>query len=222
MSDTFEKKLLEKAQSGELDRYIDQLDKYADHPDNIRKLKTIMDEVDHSKVLTFFRNKMWDKIPYIGQAGLMHLTQGPLIGTSHGPLQTMVKFGLITYKGTLNEDGKIIQEKIEAMGGLDKYLLKYGVSLGKYFIPELAAIEPLIGPLTKLQSIGDKNISRVRHHLIQRRQAEQDALKNINDISDNTRDKVSEIMPNLPGEHLAEVIPFTASKPKNNSFKKAA
>ncbi len=173
--------------SGKVDNLINRLDQIAQHPESLKKLTNLMIEVDSSAPIRHFR-KFWDKLPHLAQWATMHISKGFLVMSStHGPIELMIKNGFIVYKGHLNENGQIMEEKIQALGGMDKYMLKYGVKIGKYFAPELAAVEPFIDPLLKLQDVGDKTMEKVRHGVRAAREAREAPEHNIANISNATR-----------------------------------
>lgn len=176
----------EKVASGEADRYLDKLNAIVEHPDNLKKIKETLIDLDSSIPMRHFR-KYWDKLPHTAQWALMHLSKGSIVSLTGGPIHLLIKFGFINYKGHLNENGQIMEEKIQAMGGLDKYMLKYGVKIGKYFVPELAGVEPFVDPLIKLQNISDKTLNRVRGAVRAAREVREAPERNIEKISSSTR-----------------------------------
>lgn len=173
----------------EVDDLIDRLDKYSTHPATLKSLTELLETVDQSAPIRHFRS-FWNKLPHLAQWALMHGTKGPNIFSGSGPIQTLIKFGLIDYKGYLNEDGEIMEEKIVAMGGWDKFLLQYGVQFGKYLLPELAEVEPFIGPLLKLDNIADKTLSQSRQYLRSMHEIVEKPEKNIENIQDNARSQM--------------------------------
>jgi len=184
-----ENALKEKMTSGEVDDLIDRIDQYSTHPATLKTLTELLGTVDQIAPMRYFR-KFWNKLPHLAQWGLMHSTKGPNLFSSRGPIQTLIRLGFIDYKGHMNEDGKIMEEKIAAMGGFDKFMFKYGVKVGKYFIPELAPLEPFVGPLLKLDNIADKMMSQNRQYLRAQHEIIEKPEKNIENISDTSRSQM--------------------------------
>lgn len=215
----------EKVASGEADRYLDKLNQIVEHPDNLKKIKETMIDIDSSLPIRHFR-KYWNKLPHTAQWALLHLSKGSLVSLSGGPIHLLIKFGFITYKGHLNENGQIMEEKIQAMGGLDKYMLKYGVKIGKYFVPELAAVEPFVEPLIKLQNISDKTLNRVRGAVRAAREVREAPERNIEKISTNTRSGLQKLNlvaaePANDNEEMPSAIPANDNRPSSSKRRAA-
>jgi hypothetical protein len=175
--------------AGDVDDLIDRIDKYSTRPATLKSLTELMEKVDQCGPMRHFRS-FWNGLSHLAQWGLMHGTKGPNIFSGRGPIQTLIKFGFIDYKGHLNENGEIMEEKIVAMGGWDKFFLKYGIKFGKYFFPELTVVEPFVGPLTKLDNIADNTLFQSRQYLRSLHEIVEKPEKNIANISDATRSQM--------------------------------
>ena len=110
------------AESVDVNDLISRIEAYANHPDTIKSLTKLMERVDQSSPMRRFR-AYWNGLSHVTQWGLMHVTKA-LSGS--GPIQTMVRFGFIDYKGHKGEDGQIMEEKIISMGGWEKFLVMAG------------------------------------------------------------------------------------------------
>lgn len=201
-----EKALQEKMTAGEVDDLIDRIDAYSKHPATLKSLTELLETVDQSFPMRHFRT-FWNSLPHLAQWGLMHGTKGPNIFSGSGPIQTLIKFGFIDYKGHMNENGQIMEEKITAMGGWDKFMLKYGIKIGKYFVPELAPVEPFVEPLLKLNNIADKTMSQSREYLRSLHKIVEKPEKNIAQISDASRSQMESY----------SLLPHEKKLPKNST-----
>jgi hypothetical protein len=190
--DNYAKKAEEIVLRGESDKYLGKLQEVANHPDNLLKITKVLSQIDNSTAMNGFR-KAWNKLPRLAQWAVMRMGTPGNVFSSHGPFHMLIKFGFIEYKGHLNENGQINDEKIQAMGGMEKYLLKYGVKFGKYFFPELAPIEPYIDPLIKLSTIQDNWLTKIRHNLREVRQQNTLPQRNIHRISKGTKKEISHL-----------------------------
>jgi len=204
--------LHEAVKSGKVDGLIDRMEEYANHPTTVKKLTSLMISVDKSAPIRHFRT-FWNKLPQLAQWAIMHGTKGPMMMSSNnGPIELMIKNGFINYKGHLNENGEIMEEKIQAMGGMNKYLLKYGVKIGKYFVPELKEVEPFVEPMLKLQNLGDKTMEKVRHAVRAARETREEPKRNIQKISSDVRSNLQTLnfLPQEPANTNieAEIIPI--------------
>ncbi|MCC6643253.1 hypothetical protein IT411_00730 [Candidatus Peregrinibacteria bacterium] len=169
--------------------YADKLEKILSHPQNQQKLGDVLHKIDQTSVMRHLR-KTWDRLSQAAQWAIMHFSKGPGVASSTGPIHLLVRLGFINYKGHLDEKGKVMEEKVQKMGGTDRYLLKYGVKIGKYFFPELRSIEPLVEPLLKVSKSTDKALSTVRGNLLSRRSSKERAKLNINLQQGETRSKI--------------------------------
>lgn len=185
----------------QLDAVISKIEEKSMDPETIKDLAKAAITIDQSAPIRYFR-KFWDRLPKLAQFALMHTTKGPFIMSSNGPIQVMMKFGLLQYKGHLDEKGQIMDEKIQAMGGSSKLLQKYGVKIAGFFIPELRAIEPIIEQISKYEDRLDKisqNILPILREKVRtnRNQVEGPAV-NINLQQGDTRAKIADTIDLYP------------------------
>lgn len=180
---------------GQLDAIITKIEEKSKDPQTLKDLTKAAITVDQSAPIRYFR-KFWDRLPELAQCAMMHITKGPFIMSSNGPIQIMMKFGLINYKGHLNEKGEVMDAKIQAMGGPTKLLKRYGVKIGKYFIPELKAIEPMVEQIAKYEDRLDKVslaiMPKVRESVRTNRLKVEGPAININLQQGDTRAKVAD------------------------------
>jgi|GEM_PF-6063398 len=186
-AEKFYDKALDHVTSGKADSALDQLNALAEHPENLSTLSKTLIAVDSSRPMTAIRN-YWDKRPPLAQWSLMNLNNTPLaLATGYDFFELLVKFGFVDYKGHLHEDPKVMEQKVQAMGGKTKYLLQYGVKIGKYLLPEVAVVEPFIKPLQKLHGIIGNTLDKVRGDIRSARQVREAPARNIANISHATR-----------------------------------
>ena len=202
------------AESVDVNDLISRIEAYANHPDTIKSLTKLMERVDQSSPMRRFR-AYWNGLSHVTQWGLMHVTKA-LSGS--GPIQTMVRFGFIDYKGHKGEDGQIMEEKIISMGGWEKFLVTYGVKFGKYVFPELKAVEPFVGPLLKLDKISVKTLSHVRVYLRSLHQIQENPENNISAISDTARSQMDSFSL-LPTSDIATPVSHSPHHDNTDAFR---
>lgn len=186
---------------GQLESVISKVEETAKDPQTLKDLTKAAITIDQSAPFRYFR-KFWDRLPKLAQFALMHTTKGPFIMSSNGPIQIMMKFGLINYKGHLNEKGEVMDEKIQEMGGSSKLLKKYGVKIGKYFIPELRAVEPMVEQIAvyeeRLDKVSQNIMPKVRESVRANRNKVEGPAININMQQGDTRAKIADTIDLYP------------------------
>jgi len=156
---------------------IAKIEAYGKNPENIGAISKPICYLDTTLPMRKFRT-WWDNRSRLMQWAIMKACTPPMFQLQNaGPIQTLIKFGLITYKGHYNENPQKLQQqidsemerkvddKIDDMGILEKYLLKYGVKLGKYVYPELAAVEPFVEPLMRVKDVQTNVLRNIRHNV---------------------------------------------------------
>ncbi len=143
-------------------------------PEAIEKITEVVSAIDkHCDMV----RKAWDKMPADLQWAIRFAdTRSP----TPSPIDMMIKLGMLTFKGHLDKGGNINETKIKKESELEQLLLKYGVKLGKWVFPELAALEPFVEPLNKLKGVQDDILSTVRRGVTANREnrlAEEAAMK---------------------------------------------
>ncbi len=185
----------------QLDAAIIKIEEKSKDPETIMDLTKAAITIDQSAPIRYFR-KFWDRLPKLAQFALMHTTKGPFIMSSNGPIQVMMKLGLLNYKGHLDEKGQIMDEKIQAMGGSNKLLKKYGVKIGKYFVPELRVVEPMVEQISKYEDRLDKVSQNILPTLREKVRAHRNTTEgpaiNINLQQGDTRAKVADTIDLYP------------------------
>jgi len=135
--------------------YMRKLEQWSANPENFHGAGRVLSYFDTSLPMRKFR-AWWDQRNHLTQWALMKgTTPPPLWLTNVGPIQALVKFGFISYKGHHNEDREQMEQAIDKMGGMPDYLTKYGVKYGKYIFPELAEIEPLVKQIVRVKGISN-------------------------------------------------------------------
>jgi hypothetical protein len=72
------------------------------------------------------------------------------------PVRLLIRLDLLKYKG------KLSSSDLNGVSKAEKAAARLAVKLGKYFYPELKAVEPYLEPLLKLQEIKDNFINQTR------------------------------------------------------------
>ena len=144
---------------------LQKLDQWASNPESFHGIGKVLSYFDTSLPMRKFRD-WWEQRDHLTQWALMYGTTPPQTWMFNaGPIQALVKFGFIKYKGHYNENEEKMEAEIDKMGGMPNFLLKYGVKFGKYFIPELAGMEPFVEPLMKVQGMENKAIRNIRRSI---------------------------------------------------------
>lgn len=198
MEKSLESHLRNAVESGKADDLLARLEKTSENPHDLQTVTDLLIAVDASKPMTAFRN-FWqggegrEGLPPLAKWSIMKTVRAQLSGSV--ALDTMVKFGFINYDAHLDENGQVNEEKVRKMGGMNKYLLKYGVKFGKYFVPELAAIEPYVAPLLKLQEIGGTILDKTRPAMREARRLREAPARTIDQIA---KTEHAQILTTLP------------------------
>lgn len=120
-------------------------------------LNSFVDKVDQNSVLEKARH-YWDEMPHAVQWAMLNLPIG-LMGVQGPMLKMMVSTGLLTYKGALTE------KDMKEMDEWDRIKFEWSVKIGKYFIPELKAVELLMEPILAIKKTTNEIFEDVRFHL---------------------------------------------------------
>jgi len=142
--------------------YLHKLEQWSANPENFHGAGKMLSYFDTSLPMRKFR-AWWDQRDRLTQWALIKGCTPPQLWlTDVGPLQALVKFGFLSYKGHHNENEEQMEQAIDKMGGMPDYLARYGVKFGKYIFPELAEIEPLVEPMLKVKGLSNKAIRNLR------------------------------------------------------------
>lgn len=144
-------------------------------------LYPLVEKVDENSVVQKAR-EFWDSMPHAAQWAFIYLPTNPYAEVAKAMIQT----GLIEYKGAVND------KDLKRMNEWDNMKLEWGVKIGKFFIPELKAVEPYIKPILEIKNIRDQVFEDVRYHLREVRQKKSDQ-KQIDQIR-------SELMKTVPAK----------------------
>lgn len=150
-----EEKLKDPAHQQEL---LGKLEKLAQNPDTQEKVADLIRTVNQSSFMEKIRGR-WDGLSPITQKILFH---NPVFGfglnfMKHAnPVRLLIRLDLLKYKGKLSSSDR------NGISKAQKAATRLGVKLGKYFYPELKAVEPYLDPLFKLQEIKDNFINQTR------------------------------------------------------------
>ncbi len=197
---------------------LDKIKKWAEDPKSVEGIGKSLSWLDTSAPMRSFR-AWWNRRSRLAQWAIMYGSTAAVTPTllvqNSGIIQTMIKFGFITYKGHVSESGepledaKKMEDEIDRMGGMSDFLVKYGVKVGKYVYPELEAVEPFIEPLMSAKGSANKGLRNLRANIRRRRgKFERENLKPA-DVANDTEAAVDDtirhpaITERAPEEDLA-------------------
>lgn len=151
-------------------------------------LYPVVEKIDDNIVIQKARD-FWNTMPYAAQFAFIYLPTNPVAEVAKAMIQT----GLIEYKGAANDNTGITEDKkLKQMNEWENMKLEWGVKIGKFFVPELKAVEPLIEPILAIKNVRDQVFEDVRYHLREVRQKKSDQKK-----IDQIR---AELMKNVPAK----------------------
>jgi len=128
----------------------------------------LADKADENAALVKVR-EFWNEMPHAAQWAILHM---PGVVNVHSDiLKMMIKLGLIEYKGAKSE------KDIQNMSKWEDIKLEWTVKIGKYFIPELKAVEALLKPAMEIKGVQNELLTDVRFHLKETRVKKEDAKK---------------------------------------------
>lgn len=200
-----------KIDAGEADGIANSFREWSEHPENIQMGIDAASSLDRLKPIRWFRN-FWNKRSAEVQWAIMKTTSVAASGAmaplalwyNVGPIQSLIKMGIITYKGHIGEDGKVMEDKITAMGGIEKVMLNGGLkvaagvaSVGKLIYPELAIVEiaeQLSGPAKNILNSTGSYMEKVRAGVYENRNTFRAAQMERTAIKEATRYKLHGIM----------------------------
>ncbi len=169
------------------ERIANQIEQLAKHPKNKEILYKLVSTIDKTSSMKSLRTA-WNKLPKNAQLSAITFARIPGIG---GPIEYMIKVGLLNYKGHLDEQGEVMEKKVAKLGGAEKILLKYGIKVGALFFPELRPIVPLIKPIMKIEEHMGNNAAYVRQRLHRERIEQKNVRREIKGIAHNIRDQAN-------------------------------
>jgi hypothetical protein len=216
-----------KLESGEVDSVLNKFREWSQHPDSIEMGVSAVSSLDNWKYMRKFRefwNNRSEEVQYCIMKSTSVIAAGPMAPTAlmfnMGPIQSLIKMGVITYKGHIGEDGKIMEDKITSMGGMEKVMLNGGLKvasgvakIGKYIYPELEIVEiaeKLVDPVKNLLGTSNKFLEKVRAGVYENRAAFESAETRRNSIIDETRLGCAEVMQSLPANDNTVAAPASA------------
>jgi hypothetical protein len=126
-------------------------------------LYPLVEKVDENSVVQKAR-EFWNLMPHAAQWAFIYLPTNPYAEVAKAMIQT----GLIEYKGAVSD------KDLKHMNEWDSMKLEWGVKIGKFFIPELEAVEPFIKPILEIKNIRDQVFEDVRYHIREVRQKKND------------------------------------------------
>jgi hypothetical protein len=197
--------------AGEAKAVTDAFREWAENPENIQMGIDAVSRLDRLAPIRWFRN-FWNNRSAEVQWAIMKTTSvlstGPVapaaLWYNVGPIQSLIKMGVITYKGHIGEDGQVMEDKITAMGGIEKVMLNGGLkvasaiaSVGKAVYPELAIVElaeKFTGPAKDIFSSSGPYMEKVRAGVYENRAAFQTAQVERKAITNETRYQLRNVL----------------------------
>jgi len=129
----------------------------------------LADKADENAALVKVR-EFWNEMPHAAQWAILYMPGG-VVNVHSDLLKMMIKLGLIEYKGAKTE------KDIRNMSKWEDIKLEWTVRIGKYFIPELKAVEALLKPAMEIKGVQNELLTDVRFHLKETRIKKEDAKK---------------------------------------------
>ncbi|MCC7196883.1 hypothetical protein IT413_01665 [Candidatus Peregrinibacteria bacterium] len=129
-------------------------------------LYPIVEGIDQNSFVQKARD-FWNTMPYAAQWAFINIPTNPYAEVAKAMIQT----GLIEYKGATNDS------ELKQMTEWENIKLEWGVKIGKFFAPELAAVEPYIKPILEIKNIRDQVFEDIRYHLREVRQKKADQVQ---------------------------------------------
>lgn len=154
------------AESKEVGKVIDFKERVKEMSEDKRVrnlLYPLVEKVDENSVVRKAR-EFWNSMPHAAQWAFIYLPTNPYAEVAKAMIQT----GLIEYKGAVSD------KDLKHMNEWDSMKLEWGVKIGKFFIPELEAVEPFIKPILEIKNIRDQVFEDVRYHIREVRQKKND------------------------------------------------
>lgn len=121
-----------------------------------------VDFIDDTKAMGAVQ-ELWDKMPEAAQMAMVH---APAVGE---PFKAMIRTGLLEYKRTPTE------KEVASFAADEKMKLELVEKYGKYLDPQLAALDPFLGPLKKVEDAKEGVYAHSRKRLEKSRKERRDA-----------------------------------------------
>lgn len=123
----------------------------------------VVDNVDDSKPMKKLR-EYWKHVPQMVRWAILHVP-----GTVPEPFiqvcRNLMFCGFLPY----HEDPAMNKEYMRHKDSYDKTFIKWALKIGKYFVPELVAVEQSMKPIYPIIDKYNDYRRRIREHLIDRR-----------------------------------------------------
>ena len=165
-------------QDKETAKYIDWINKLAQHPTTIEYATKGFRKIDQLKVTEKAR-KYWNS----------------LSPEKQWVANKLVKFDLLAEIGLLADEksSKNLSEKINQDREKQKKMAEMITKYGQHLDPELASVEPFVAPIFELKKVKNDWLEKIRHNLLALREQDSKSQQDIVDISSKTHQKVENL-----------------------------